>query len=60
MIDTKAIITMIPKVAADEMKLYITICIDGIIQLDSSSIYVVGSVKGVQITLNAFPNIHVV
>jgi len=45
MIDTRVAITIIPKVVANEMKLYIIICIDGVIQLDSSFVYVVGSVK---------------
>jgi len=36
MIDSKAAITMIPKAVANEMNLYITICIDGFIPLDSS------------------------
>jgi len=60
MIDTKVAITIIPKVVANEMKLYITRCIDGVIQLDSSSVYIFGSVKGVSITLNAFLNICVI
>lgn len=60
MIDTKATITMIPKAVIDEMKLYITRCIDGVIELDSSLVDVVGSVKGVQITLNVFLDIRVV
>jgi len=60
MIDTRAIITMVPKAVANETKLYITRCIDGVIQLDSSSIDMVGSVKGVPITLNAFPDIYVI
>lgn len=60
MIDTEPAITMIPKAVANKMKLYITRCIDCVIQLDSSSIYIIGSVKGVPITLNAFPNICVI
>jgi len=60
MIGTRAAITMIPKAVVDEMKLYITRCIDGVIQLDSSSIDVFGSIKRVQITLNALLDIHVV
>jgi len=47
MIDIEVAITMISKAIVDEIKLYITRCIDGVIQLDSSLIDVVGSVKGV-------------
>jgi len=60
MIDIGAAIIIIPKAVVDEMKLYVTRCIDDVIQLDSSSVDIVGSFKGVQITLNAFPDIHVV
>ena len=60
MIDSKAAITMIPKAVANEMNLYITICIDGFIPLDSSFVHVIGSVKAIPITLNAFPNICVI
>jgi len=60
MINTRATITIIPKAVANEMKLYITRCIDGVIQLDSSSIDIAGSVKGVPITLNAFLDICVI
>jgi len=60
MIDTRASISLIPKYIANEMKLYITRCIDEFIQLDSSLIDVVGSVEEVFITLNAFPNIYVI
>ena len=51
-IDTRAASTIIPKDVADEMKLYITQCIDGVIQLDYSLVDVIGSVKGVTTTLN--------
>ena len=54
MIDTRASSTIIPKFVVDEMKLYITRCIDGVIQLDSSPFDVISSFKGVNITLNAF------
>jgi len=60
MIDTEAAITIIPKALTNEMNLYITRCIDGVIQLDSSFVYFVGSVKGVPITLNAFLDICVI
>jgi len=61
MIDTRATITIIPKAIANEMKLDITQCIDEVIQLDSFSTHVVGSVKEeVFITLNAFHNICVI
>ena len=60
MIDTRAVIIVIPKAITNEMKLYITKCIDSVTQLDSFSIDIVGSVKGVQITLNAFSNICVI
>ena len=60
MIDIGSTITMIPKVVANEMKLYITRWIYGGIQLDSSSVDVFGSVKGVLITLNAFLDIYVI
>jgi len=60
MIDTETAITVIPKAITNEMKLYITRCIYDFIQLDSSFVYVVGSVKGIQITLNAFPDICVI
>lgn len=60
MIDTEAAITIIPKVDTNEMKLYITGCIDAFIQLDSSHVNVIGSVKGVFITLNTFPYICII
>ena len=46
MIDTRVAITMIPKVVANEMKMYITRCIDDVIQLDSSFLDVVGNLNG--------------
>lgn len=54
MIDIRAIITVIPKFVVNEMKLYITRYIYGFIQIYSSLVDVIGSVKGVSITLNAF------
>lgn len=60
MIDTGANIIVIPKIITNEMKLYITRCIDGFIHLDSSLVDVIGSVKGVFITLNALPNICII
>jgi len=57
MINTRVAIPIIPKVVANKIKLCITQCINKVIQLDSSLVDVVGSVKGVLITLNAFPNI---
>ena len=60
MIDTEATIVIIPKAIANKMKLYITRCIDGVIQLDSSSVDIIGSVKGISITLNAFLDICVI
>lgn len=60
MIDVGAAITFIPRLVVNEMKLYITQCIDRVIQIDSSLVDVVGSVKVVLITLNAFLDICVI
>lgn len=58
-INTRDASTIILKFVADERKLYRFQCIDGVIQLYSFLVDVIGSVKGVTITLNAFPNICV-
>lgn len=52
MIDIKATSSIIPKAIIDEMKLYITQCIDGVIVLDFSPMDVVVRVKGILIIIN--------
>lgn len=56
MINIKATMTIILRVIVEAMRLYITWCIDGVIQLDSSPMEVGENVKSIPITLNIFLN----
>lgn len=57
MIDIRAAITIMPKAIIETMKLYITQCVDDVIQLDSSPMDIFWNVNTILIMINIFQDI---